>query len=488
MGWLAPASVFFDFPPRKNMNTLTKVGAAVAVVVVGWAAATVVSGQRVQAKLESQGPLGEPLDGGLFKVVNSEYRKSFLGAKRTVSVDIGCAQDGKPAPRLIVQQDIQHGPLPGLRAIGAARITTTLVLDSEARARLKEAIGTEELPLEIVTVAGFGGGSRTDVTSPGFSAKNAQAGMQIVLKPMAMTMDSAADGNTTLTYDVQGYELQDGRGTTMVLAGVKGSSQGMAPHWYAMGTKADAQIERFEMRVPQSGAKPAFLLTNMKATSTGTLADDLYSAQTTMTGSAEVAGQKLEDFTMKASMKNLKASAYAKLISTLMQPKLGCDKPGEAPAMAVKRQMEEMQADMVALLPSNPEFSLDELSVKLEGHKALLSYAVGTQGMTADDLKAGFNPALMAKVKLNAMVETTTGFLQAVAKLANQPHQMVDGMVAQGVERGFLKQEGETIRAVFALDKGEALLNGKPIPLPGLTPPAPPAEPVEGGEAAPAPQ
>jgi uncharacterized protein YdgA (DUF945 family) len=121
------------------------------------------------------------------------------------------------------------------------------------------------------------------------------------------------------------------------------------------------------------------------------------------------------------------------------------------------------------------------LSVKLEGQKALLSYAVGTQGMTADDIKSGINPALMTKVKLNAMVETTTGFLQAVAKLANQPHQMVDGMVAQGVERGFLKQEGETIRAVFALDKGEALLNGKPIPLPGLTPPAAPAE-----EAAPA--
>lgn len=454
------------------MNTLTKVGAAVAVVVVGWAAGTVVTGQRVQAKLETQGPLGEPLEGGFFKVVNSEYRKSFLGAKRTISIDIGCAQDGKPAPRLIVQQDIQHGPFPGFSSFGAARITTSLVLDSEARARMKEAIGTDEMPLKMVTLAGYGGDSRTDVSSAGFTAKNAQQGLQVTLKPLSLTLKSATSGDTALTYDVQGYEVQDGKGTTMVLAGMKGSAKGMAPHWYAMGTQAEGVIDRFEMRLPQSGDKPAFLLTNLKVSSTGAIANDLYSVQSSMTGNAEVAGHKLEDFTMKASMKNLKASAYAKLISTVMQPKLGCDKPGEPPAMAVKRQMEAMQADMIALLPSDPEFSLDELSVKLEGHKALLSYAVGAKGMTGDDLK-GDNPlAWVGKVKVNAMVETSMGFLQAVAKLAGQPHQALDGMVAQGVEKGFLKREGDNLKAVFAFDKGEALLNGQPIPLPGLTPPA----------------
>jgi uncharacterized protein YdgA (DUF945 family) len=459
------------------MNTLTKVGAAVAIVAVGWAAGTVVSGQRVQAKLESQGPLGEPLEGGLFKVVNSEYRKSFLGAKRTLSVEIGCAQDDKPAPRLIVQQDIQHGPFPGFSSVGAARISTKLVLDAEARARLKEAIGTEDLPLEIVTLAGFGGSSRTDVTSAGFSASDAKAGMQVTLKPLAISLDAGASGETSLRYDVQGYELKDNRGMTMVLTGVKGTAKGMAPHWYAMGTEGEGQVERLEMRMPQAGDKPAFLLTNMKAVSTGSIENDMYNAKSSVTGQAEVMGHKLEDFTMKASLKNLKASAYAKLVTNLMQPKLGCDKPGEPAAAAAQRQVAQMQDDMLALLPSNPELSLDELSVKLEGQKALLSYAIGTQGMSAEDAKAGFSPALMGKIKLNALLETSTGFLQAVAKLANQPHQMVDGMVAQGVEKGFLKQEGNTIRAVFALDKGQALLNGQPVPLPGLPAPAPAPEP-----------
>lgn len=465
------------------MNTLTKVGAAVAVVVVGWAAGTVVIGQRVQAKLEAQGPFGEALDSGVLKVVNSEYRKSFLGAKRTLSVEMGCATDGKPAPRLIVQQDIQHGPFPGFRALGAARITTSFVLDSESRAKLKEATGLDNIPLEIVTVAGFGGDSRTEVRSEGFTGNDAKSGMQITVKPLTLQLNATASGATTLQYDVQGYELKDTRGTSMVLAGVKGSAQGQAPHWWAMGTQAEGVIEQFEVKVPQGGGKPMMLISNMKMSSQGAFNNGLYNAQSSVTGHLEVAGHKLEDFVMKASLKNLQAEAYARLITKAMQPRLGCDKPGESPAQEAQRQMAEMQQDLMDLLPSNPELSLDEFSVKLEGHKALLSYAIGTEGMTAEDLKGGFQPPLMRKVKLNAMLETNVGFLQQLAKLSNQPHQMVDGMVAQGVEKGFIRQEGDTLRAVFALSKGEALLNGKPVPLPGLTPPpapesaeAPPAE------------
>lgn len=459
------------------MNTLTKVGAAVAVVIVGWTAGTVVLGQRVQAKLETQGPLGEALDsGGLLKVVNSEYRKSFFGATRTMSVELGCSTEGKPAPRLTVQQDIQHGPFPGFRSVGAARITTRLVLDSDARAKLKEAIGTEDLPFEMVTVAGFGGGTHTDLRSEGFTAKDANSNTQITLKPLNLQLKSSSGGDTTLRYDVQGYELQDGRGTSMVLAGLKGSAQGQAPHWYAMGTQADGVIERFEFKAPQGGAQPLLLLSNLKMGSQGSVKDGLYSAQSTMTGQLEVAGTKFQELVMKASLKNLNAEAYARLVKNAMQPQLGCDKPGAPAALAMQRQLVDMQSDLMALLPSNPEFSLDELSVTLEGKKALLSYAVGAQGVTAEELKAGFQPGLMQKVKLNAMVETSTGFLQELAKVFKQPPQMMDAMVAQGVDRGFIRQEGQSLKATIELAKGQALLNGKPVPLPGLTPP--PAEPA----------
>jgi hypothetical protein len=156
---------------------------------------------------------------------------------------------------------------------------------------------------------------------------------------------------------------------------------------------------------------------------------------------------------MKASLKNLNAEAYARLVKNAMQPQLGCDKPGAPAALAMQRQLVDMQSDLMALLPSNPEFSLDELSVTLEGKKALLSYAVGAQGVTAEELKAGFQPGLMQKVKLNAMVETSTGFLQELAKVFKQPPQMMDAMVAQGVDRGFIRQEGQSLKATIELAK-----------------------------------
>ncbi len=482
------------------MNTPTKAGIALAVAALGWAGGTAYTGNRVMTELKDVGPFGK--DGPAFvKVVDNKYEKTFTGAVRTMQIELGCP-DGQTKPARVTWQDtISHGPLPGFKGVGAARIESKLILDDEARKAMKAAIGTDEFPFTMTTVVGFGGGTSTTVQSPGIRMNDAKTGMQLTLEPLEGKVDRSGD-KVNVSYKINGYRVADKNGVQIDIQGITGSSKGQGNNWWALATEGDAKMTLMTMRMPQAGDKPAFQLKDLVLKQTGSISNELYTAETTMTGAGEAGGHKLDAVKVKATMKNMHAPSYVKMMESLFKPLSECKLPGQTaaapavapdaaaseaaadPSVAAAAQAEAAQAASKEMLTSmmtglqgmvvhNPEFSLDELSVTFEGSTAKLAYSVGTLGMTAADLQGGFSPALMNKVKVSAKAEVPVALLKSIAKIKNQPPEAVEAGLGQILASGYVSRDGDVLKANLVFDKGVAKVNGKPVPLPGMPPAAP---------------
>ncbi len=464
------------------MNTPTKAGVALAVLALVWAGGTAVSGQRLQSALATTGPLGDAEDLGFIKVVNRQYDKSFLGATRTLQLQLGCAADGQTPMQVTWRDQIEHGPLPGFSSFGAARIRTQIELDAATRAELKARLGSEAFPADIVTTVGLTGSRSTTVTGHDIRLSDNKVGMQVALLGLKATIDTASGGDTQLHYELGSYSVADPR-VRVEMAGLTGTMRGTPPHWYAMATEGQGTLKLMTVRLNTEAAandKPLLQLKDLQVTQTGKTVNDLYTAEAVIKGSGEAGGHKLDAVSMKMAMKNLHAPTYAKLLNTFSAPFNDCSAPTAAdPAAAMLARMKPMQDAMLAMLPHNPSVALEDLSVTFDGQTAKFNYSLGTQGITAEDIKNGFTPSMMSKFGFKARAEAPVAFMKSVAKAQNQAPELVDGMLAQGAATGMIQRKGDTVllEAVFA--NGQLKLNGRPMPIPGFRGAAPqaPAEP-----------
>lgn len=445
--------------------------------VVGGAAFT---GVKVKKELQAAAS-SLPAQWPMVKVVEQQYERGLFSATHAVTLQFGCeadAKDGGGPLLLTLRQRVQHGPLPGFAGVGAAVIDTEVVLPEASRKAAAAVLG-DKSPLTAHTVVGFDGASRTQLAMPAFKFAGPQ-GQQIEFQGLAGEIDAQAD---RLRYDVKMPALSlratDDKqvDVTMVMSGARahGELRGTGSVWLRAG-RGEAEIAALQISAaPRAGqAAPPLTMAfkDLKVSNENTLEKDLLASVGRLGGSGAVNGFKIDKLEMQASVKRLHAPSYERLLQRLMDTSASAC--GLQQAVSPQVFMAQVQQDFVALLPYNPEYAMDKLVIESGGKRAEFSYALGIEGATVADLNLPLPALAMSKGKLRGHAKLPVAWVEQMmhgfAGAAGQPPadaaaqaEMMNVMLARMTGDGFVVREGDMLSTQISVDKGQVLVNGKPL-------------------------
>jgi uncharacterized protein YdgA (DUF945 family) len=454
---------------RKTWIAAAAAVALLGIAVVGGAAVTGTQARKQLQEAASTWPAQWPL----VKVVEQHYDRGLFSASQAVTLQVGCDADAKGAGPLLLtlRQRVQHGPLPGFRSVGAAVIESELVLPEASR----KAFG-DKPAVTARTVVGFDGASRTQLAMP--AVKLDAQGQQVEFQ--GLTADIAAQQGV-LRYDVtmpslsvRGTDEQVSAAMTLADARVHGELRGTGSVWLRAG-HGEGRLGAWQMTVAPRGGEPAQALSlafdDLRFVSDNTVDKDLLASTARMSGRGTVNGFKIDKLDVQASLKRLHAPSYERLLQRFMDT--GATACGLQQAVSPQVFLAQLQDDLGALLPFNPEYALDKLVVEADGQRAEFSYAVGIEGATAADAKLPLPALAMSKGRLRGEASLPLAWVERAvlhfggargqpADAAAQA-EMVDVMLAKMTGDGFVVREGGQLTARFSLDKGQLLVNGKPV-------------------------
>ena len=464
---------------KKPLFAAVGLAAAAAAAYVG---GSYYVGQQVQRELRAQADrLMTQLP--FVRVTEQSYDKGLFSATRTVTLKFGCerpqgaAAPGLPAQsfELTLREQIQHGPLIGGTTWGAASIQSEVVLPPEVEQVVAQMFANQK-PLTVSTTVGFDRHYTSQVESPRARLEG-PAGQLFVWQGLQATFSGDAAGQS-VRYELTmpGLEVSDktqGARVTLSELRWKGEGQRIGDSMWLMTGKDEAQIGLMEMsmRLPLARAGEVrpflFALTDLKFQGEARLDQDLLSSTGSMQGTGSFDGARLDKLEMVASMKRLHAPSYQSLVSNLVKQSFSCDEDADPQAM-----LAAMQADLMKLLPHDPEYALDKLAVEYGDQRGELSYAFGFKGVTEADAQLPPMALLMTKGQARADVKLPIAWIEQLLNqapiratgTAPEP-EMLNAMIDQFAEQGYLVRDGVHVAASVRFGGGSLELNGKPLPV-----------------------
>jgi uncharacterized protein YdgA (DUF945 family) len=447
--------------------------ALAAAAVVGGAAW---SGQVAQQRLEAD--MTAWLATLPVKVTQSTYEKTLFSATQTVVLVPGCEEsdtDEAQAKSITLRQHIQHGPLPGFTRVGWTVVDSELLMPAPLRDLLQNPSEDQAL-VSAHTEIGLFGGFRARITTPTLEFKEDPAHPgKAVVQGVELQLRGSSLSSGTLSYDLVWPGLvgsgSTDTGDTRVQVGrltVHGDGLYDAHDLLRLTVgKTTSDLALVEVsNTPKGLGKPTNLVfRDIKGGSEATLENqDLLNRVSTLTAQGEINGQKISKFDMRASLKRLHLPSYALMLQKAWSPSVLCEEQEHPEDLAG-----QAQATMGAMLPYNPEVSVDKLEIEMDGQTATLSYVVGTQGITAEEAASPELPSvLMAKTRASGEVKVPMAWIEK-AMIDSQPQRqaqdkaMLEAMVGQAVDNGYVVREGVLLASQFKLEQGSLLVNGKPL-------------------------
>ncbi|MSQ60723.1 MAG: DUF945 domain-containing protein [Betaproteobacteria bacterium] len=410
------------------------------------------------------------------KVAKIEHGKGILNSTRTTTLEIGCAgTGGKPPFSLQVKENIQHGPFPGWNRAALSVIDSEIVLPPQAQ----EAIGAffnGKPPYSTRTVIGFDGSYRQTFSIPAGQFTTPD-GSKFIWHGMTGTVSGQGENSRyTMNATSAGFEAnseKDGASLKIGRMHLKGEGElALDALWVSTG-KSQFIIESADAAFPNPSG-PAF---NMKMSkllldSDTTLQQELLTSTSRFTASAAFNDVKLDEIEMQASMKRVHRPTFAKVMQHIFKTAFTCGALRDPNAGA--SMMQAMQSDLMQLLLHNPEYGLDKLRVVYAGKEASVSYTLGVNGVTAEDLKglqfAAMIPVLMPKLVLKAEGKLPIAWIgqmiNAMPRPASQSTlqpEALASLLQTAAAQGWIIKEGEYISSKFNFSNGQMLLNDKPF-------------------------
>lgn len=451
------------------------------VSVVAAVGGTVFVGKTLETKMVTESKVALEKFAPFVRVKSFSYDKSVLGATRTIGLEFGC--NNKPL-QVTWRDQIKHGPFPGFEGVGAATIDSELIPSDAAKAELKATLGLDLPAIRARSVVALNGDIVTDATLPALSAKLPD-GTQFFVQ--AITSKFVYSG-ATVNYDyaLPGIELREPRqGSVTKLTAIKFKGVGTTgKFWWLSTGSSTSEIGKIEMTAKQGDKELTVLASNLLTMSTSKLDGDLISASSDMKGQFEFDKVKLENVQMVSGMKRLHAPTLDAMMSAVFSQNsaaLLCGSFGKTENKeALQKQFAKQLFDMVRenalkLLPFNPEFSMDKVAAIYLGIEGGGSYSVGVQGFTAEDAQSFKDSpmAIIKKLELAANLKLPVPWIQSmVASTAGADKALDDAAFAQMVEpmiqRGLFVREGDLLTLKAEMKDGQANLNGKKIPIPGM--------------------
>jgi hypothetical protein len=455
-----------------NKRVAAMAAMAVVIVAVGAVAGSAYSGHRVRTRMDAQlAQASAQLP--FLKVVSHRSDGGVFTSTRTVTYQIGCATGAGPVqPLVLTQHDIiRHGPLPGFRAFGAARIDTTLSIPPDVSAEMARLFG-DRPPLTIRTAVGFDGRFESRFESPQGAVSGPQ-GQQLNWHGLTGTLASDADMSfARYEFNMPGMELTDSaHGTQVSMSNVRmrGEGRGVGPSLWLMPGSSEGEIGSIVMRarMPAGGDATGgemlrMQFDNLKVVSEATLEQDLLSARSSMTGSGSFNATRLDKVEMVASIARLHVPSYQKLLTRLWSDGVSCG--AEPPPEQV---LQALQQELLPLLPFNPQYSLDRLVVELDGRRGEFAYSVGVAGVTPDDLRLPPQQLFLSKGTVRASARVPRAWVEKL--LAEAPADGAGASIPFGAvfeqarAMGYVSEDAGHLSTSFQFGGGEVRINGRPL-------------------------
>jgi uncharacterized protein YdgA (DUF945 family) len=458
-----------------NRNVLAAAAAVVllGVAVVGGAAVT---GVQAKKKLQAQ-PAEWQAQWPLLKVSAQKYEYGLFSSTNTMMLQLGC-KTANPVSGITIRQRIKHGPLPGFSSFGAAVIDTEVVVPEAERKQFVELIG-DKSPFTAHTVVGFGGSMNTQFSIPAINYKSAK-GDQINWQGLT---GEVRQSGASLRYEVAtpGFSALgkddkmsfDMRLSALRMRGEMNGTEGSFWMWPGTGDLDLAFFEMYATAAPERGMPPVKMTLNqLKASSENKRDKDLLSNSTKFSASGVINDVRVDKFELLSSVKRLHAPTYQRLIQRFMDTSAAACEMKQAVSPQV--MLAQVQQDFGALLPFDPQYSVDKLAVEIDGKRAELSYSVGINGVTPADAQMPLQALAMTKAQLKGQVKLPVAWMEkAVARFGNGPNtpqsdpatqaEMVSLMLAKFTNDGLIVREGDMISSQVSFDRGQLLVNGKPV-------------------------
>ncbi len=442
-------------------------GLAAAVIVGG----SIWSGSVAQTRIQSEfGQIGKAIP---LHISEASYERGLFSSQHTFKIQLGCDKDAAAnSPALTIRQRIQHGPLPGFISLGRAAIETELETPAELRALLKNGAETPAL-IKARTVFGLAGGHSTKVSTAALEFQEGKSKGQLSVKELVLQIRQSSSGK--ITYELNwpgmtGVSLGDkSAGNVEVEAfSVRGETAFDAsnPLWFAVG-KVDVDLKSFDLDIQSPTGKPVKMAFSKITSDSETTAENgLLNNVSRLRGQGSVNDLQLSKLRFDTSFKRLHAPTYAQLLQGLLTPQSLC---GGAAQSALAAPGEAGVAAMAALLVHDPELAVDALELEIDGFAGEMAYSFGTKGLTQEELKsAEARSALLNKSYVSGHFEIPTVWLEkiiidAAPSRQAQDKAMLEAMITQAVDQGYVKREGNFLSSKFKVEKGVIQVNDKPL-------------------------
>lgn len=419
--------------------------------------------------------LNEAIFGQIFERENEVDELDALERETAEPQDAGdeyvasSSSGNKANPRVTVVHKVQHGPLPGLRSVGIARIQSTLELSQEMRAQIAKVLGDEE-PLLMTTVIGFTGAGSSTITSPAFEID--EDGKKAIWQGFEAEFNYARD-LSSLECDIKapGMELIDKSGMTARLGEIS----------------FVCDLERaFDSIYSGTAGGNIAALHHSSPTESSQIEQISYASEMRKDGDYFDMGMNLgvgrmvmEDVTMNdlrydLAFNHLHGPTYAAMQRKLRESvaaSVADDASGAAGMVAVLSEY------VPQLLEHSPQLVIERIGFSMPEGEAGLKGTIQLKDFTRDDLAEGGSMALLAKLDasvdfwlseglllrdwtgdtFNASDETPDG-PSAAEKIA-----MMQMQIAELEQQGYIKRTGDRLESHIAFKNGALTANGKPL-------------------------
>nr|WP_244977139.1 YdgA family protein [Deinococcus humi] len=403
---------------------------------------------------------------GYAQVKSSTYQRGLLSSTQTMNVSLG---KGTQDVALIVVNHIQHGPLPGLRAVGNAVIETEIrFADPVLQARAEQALGNRRPTIR--TVVGLGGDTSTHLDIP------------------AGTLTEEGDDGAALSWQAMSGDIQSGglkSSTRLNWPELKITSEGGTLTLSSMALNGNAARENAEDPLgvgeqvltlgsaaysgPSGSSRDALTLKDLKVSSSSTLRDDFYHGGVQynigqLGFSAPGGLQSLTNVQLHLSLGHLSREPLARLVKTLQT--LG-QQTGTVPEAEdlTEAQRQALTDDALAVLKGGPVFAIDRLSFTQPGGDIVLTGKAELPGASELDAETAHmlasSPQLaLGLIKVQAQFRAAEPALrELLATLSPKAATSLESLV----EIGYLERQDNELISNLAFGGGEASINGQAL-------------------------
>lgn len=369
-------------------------------------------------------------------------------------------------PRFTVLHKVQHGPLPGFRALGLARIESTLELSEEARAVIAKVIGDQE-PIRVTTLIGFTGSGSSTIKSPAFDYQDESEKLSW----------QGFEGTFDFGRNIDSLEC-DAKAPGMKVT----SASGLIAELGEISFDCDLERAFDSLYVGTAAVKIA----SLRHTSAE---ESMRVGQISYVTNARKDGDFV-DTTLDFGMSNLELEGFA---MDDLRYDLSLNHMHGPTYAAMQRAMEEAVASSIAdpaaatnvlavfseylpkFLEHSPQLVINRIGFSMPQGEAGLKGTIQFKDLTQDDFAAGIGMALLAKLDASLDLWLSEGLLTSEwtgtamnAEASDGPSTaekiaMMQMQVAQLEQQGYIGRNGDRLESRIEFKNGALTANGQPI-------------------------